>query len=246
MWHYSKCLGLGFASSQGSEIGVQTPSSSCPVQIFSENSPSLVTIPLCEYTCWGTAGLGSNVSCWSWVSTALGGLSVTPRAGVKVDQQPDGFMFPHSFSLFSYCCRYPRASQILKRWDFMKTLVTFAKQERWAQWSKWRFETYTKGFQAICNDIKEIHKLMVGLSFFWSIFGSTWGQKCHTYPPLKIKTGQRSHSCGHINRLCCFLRHRLCCSCFFGGWSWITLFSLPFDPTPCKQAMLNGNKNVSG
>jgi hypothetical protein len=59
----------------------------------------------------------SNVSCRSWVSAALGGLSVTPRAGVRVDQQPDGFTFPHSFSLFSYCGRYPRASQILKRDD---------------------------------------------------------------------------------------------------------------------------------
>ena len=73
MWHYSKCLGLGFASSKGSEIGVQTPSSSCPVQIFSENSPSLVTIPLCEYTCWGTAGLGSNVSCWTGSQQPLEG-----------------------------------------------------------------------------------------------------------------------------------------------------------------------------
>lgn len=62
--------------------------------------------------------------CWNEIKCFLselglnspwGGLSVTPRAGVKVDQQPDGFTFPHSFSLFSYCGRYSRASQILKR-----------------------------------------------------------------------------------------------------------------------------------
>lgn len=64
-----------------------------------------------EYTCPGIAWMRSNVSCWSW---RLGGLSVTPRAGVRVDQQPDGFMFPHSFSLFSYWGRYPSTSQILK------------------------------------------------------------------------------------------------------------------------------------
>lgn len=37
----------------------------------------------------------SNVSCWR-----LGGLSVTPRTGVRVDPQPDGFAFPHSLACF--------------------------------------------------------------------------------------------------------------------------------------------------
>lgn len=39
----------------------------------------------------------SNVSCWIW---RLGGLSVTPRTGVRVDLQPDGFAFPHSLACF--------------------------------------------------------------------------------------------------------------------------------------------------
>lgn len=126
----------------------------------------------------------------------------------------------------------------------MKILVTFAKQEIWTlELNEEKFETYTKGFQAICNDIRKIQKWMV----FFSTFSSTWGQKCHTYPPLKIKTGQGSQSCGHTNRLFCFLRHRLCCSCLLGGRSWITLFfSIPFDPTLCKQAVLNGKENISG
>lgn len=92
--------------------------------------PSVEPIHMSEYTCPGTAGMGSNVSCRHWVSTVLGGLPVTLRAGVKVDQQPDGFTFPHSFSLFSHCGRHPRASQILKRDGISgEFVVTFAKRE---------------------------------------------------------------------------------------------------------------------
>lgn len=62
-----------------------------------------------------------------------------------------------------------------------------------------------------------------------------------------MKTGQGSQSGGHTNRLSCFLRLRLCCSCLGRGRSWITLvFSPPFDPTPCQQAMPNGKENISG
>lgn len=108
----TKALGTwDFNSSKGTKINFQTL-----LQVLQfKSSPSLETIHISEYTCPGTAGMRSNVSCRHWVSTALGGLSVTPRACVKVDQRPDGFSFPHSFSLFSYCGRYRRASQILRR-----------------------------------------------------------------------------------------------------------------------------------
>lgn len=196
-----------------------------------------------ECTCPGTAGMGSNVSCRHWVSTALGGLPVTLRAGVKVDQQPDGFTFPHSFSLFSHCGRHPRASQILKRDGISgEFVVTFAKREMWTL-EPYESREGLKHISKICNDIfKKSKRIMI---FFNNLFHL--GQRCHTYPPLKIKIGQGSQSCGHTNRLSCFLRHRLCCSCLLGGRSWITLFfSLLFDPTPCKQAMLNGKENISG
>ena len=218
------------------------------MQIFSKVLPSLETIHWSKYTCPGTAGMRSNVSCWSWVSTALGGLSVTPRAGVKVDQQPDGFMFPHSFSLFSYCGRYPRASQILKRDGISWKSLLLLQSRRYELLSsiKKSLKHIPRVFKLSAMILKKIYKCMV-LFFFFSTFSSTWGQKCHTYPPLKIKTGQSSQSCGHTNRLFCFLRHRLCCSCLLGRRLWITLFFfLPSDPTPHKQAVLNGRESISG
>lgn len=43
-----------------------------------------------------------------------------------------------------------------------------------------------------------------------------------------------------------FLRQPLCRSCRFRGRPQLMLFfSLPFDPTSCKQAMLNAKENIS-
>ena len=60
-----------------------------------------------------------------------------------------------------------------ERWNFMKILVTFAKQEIWTlEFNKEKFEAYTKGFQVICDDIKK-NIQMHGVFFFFQ----------HSVPP---------------------------------------------------------------
>lgn len=220
-------------SSEGTELGCKEPP--CTLQCslhWRGHTPRI----WCARP--GTAGTRSNASCRRWASAALGGLSVTPRTGVKVDKSSQMASHVHipaaCFPAVADTQEHPKSPGEM---GFQDSLCNFAKQEMCTL----EPNVEREGLKHISTPLKLSAVMLLKISKWTVIFFfkhcSTWSRRCHTHPPLKIKAGQGSQSWGHPNRLSCFLRHPSCGSCLLGGRSGITLFfSLPLGPSPCKQA----------
>lgn len=199
--------------------------------------PGSETSHVAEYTCPGVAWMRSNASCWSW---RFRGLSVTPRTGVRVDLQPDGFVFPHSLACFLIDADTQAHPISSKKSGFQDNPLYFCmtgdmKMESDEERGDLK---YLPWLVSKPSTISEERTPCIGrfFFFFFSPFSSsTWGQKGHTYLLLRVKTGQGSQTCAHTNRSPCFLTHLFCCSCLLREKSWSLLSSLSFDLTPCKQ-----------
>lgn len=181
--------------------------------------PGSETSHVAEYTCPGVAWMRSNVSCWR-----LRGLSVTPRTGVRVDLQPDGFVFPHSLACFLIDADtqvHPKSS---KKSGFQDNPLYFCmtgdrKMESDEERGDLKYLPWLASKPSTISEKKD-SMYRVLLFFFSSTFSSsTWGQQGHTHLLLRMKTGQGSQTCGHTNRSSCFLTHPFYCSCLLRGKS---------------------------